>query len=627
MKRVLSLWCILILTLVSSPVFAQHSDGEQVLFTTSISDDATPAVLARIRRADKEPISEIKFEKGTYHFYPDKAYERFTRISNHDDVMAKTALPLLGFKELTIDGQGSTFIYHGRMIPFLIEGSENITVQNVTIDWAMPFHSEGTIVAKDEKNNSFDIQFSDEYPYEIRNEQLIFIKEYYEHTLGQSILYDPARMAIAFDTEAYTPIVASRNSKVQHNLDKINYKYKVDPRSKVEKVRGKEDNLRAEELKPGTVRIFNHKKKLPPVGMILVCKGDQSLNRLAPAFRITGTDGFNANNVTVHHAGGMGLIAENSSDLILDGFHVKPSNGRMVSTSADATHFVGCRGKVVLKNSTFNNQLDDATNVHGTYQEVIDILSKNSIGVRIGHAQQQGFSIGKANDTIGLVRLADSFFAYGHLTLKKVEEINGRYQIITFKEQLPENLKVGDLIENLEGYPDLLVQNCNISRNRARGLLISNPKKTLIENNFFSTEMEAILVPVESSHWFESGNAANLIIRNNTFQDSQHSGFNRGIIRFVTDDDNDNIAFKNIQIIDNKFNQFDNMILEISNVDGLLFQGNTITNSGTFPMLHPENPAIRVASSKNIVFKKNDYKGKAKNILETDDSMPKLKFR
>ncbi|CAM4232509.1 alpha-1,3-galactosidase-related protein [Zobellia nedashkovskayae] len=627
MRITIAFWSVLILALISLNSNAQQNSGEQVLFTTSISDDATPAVLARIMIADKEPISEIKFEKGTYHFYPDKAYERFTRISNHDDVMAKTAMPLLGFDNLTIDGQGSTFIYHGRMIPFLIESSKNITVQNVTIDWAMPFHSEGTIVANDEKNNSFDIQFSDEYPYEIRNEQLIFIKEFYEHDLGQSILYDPERKAIAFNTEAYTSITTIRNSKVQHNVDKINYKYKTDPRSKVEKVRGKEDNLRVEELKPGTVRIFNHRKKLPPVGMILVCKGDQSLNRLAPAFRVTGTDGFNANNITVHHAGGMGLIAENSSDLILDGFHVKPSHGRMVSTSADATHFVGCRGKVVLKNCTFNNQLDDATNVHGTYQEVIDILGDNSIGVRMGHAQQQGFAIGKVNDTIGLVDLQKSFFGYNHLTLKSITPINGRYQIITFNENLPSTLKVGDLIENLEGYPDLLVQNCTISRNRARGLLISNPKKTLIENNFFSTEMEAILVPVESSHWFESGNAANLTIRNNTFQDSQHSGFNRGVIRFVTDDDNNNIAFKNIQITDNKFNQFDNMILEISNVDGLLFEGNKITNSGTFPMLHPTNPAIRVKASKNIVFKKNEYKGKAKNILETDDSMPKLKFR
>ena len=620
---------LLVISLLCGTGFSQ-SEGllsENVVFTTEIAEDASPAVLARIRQAKKYPISEIKFEKGTYHFYPDKAFEKFTRISNHDDVLAKTAMPIFGMQGLTINGQGSTFIFHGRMIPFLIEDSKNITITNVTVDWAVPFHSEGLIVANDVNNNSFDMELSEEYPYEIRNGQLIFVKEYYEHNLGQSILFDPARNAIAFNTEVYTPISATRNSSVQHNLDKIKYKYKTDPRSKVEKVRGKEDNLRVEEVKPGTVRIFNHKQKLPPVGMVLVCKGDQSLNRLAPAFRITGTEGFNAKNVNVHHAGGMGLIAENSSDLILDSFNVTPSQGRMVSTTADATHFVGCRGKVELRNCTFNNQLDDATNVHGTYQEVMDVIGKNSIGVRMGHAQQQGFTIGRANDTIGLVRLATSFFPYDYLTLKSTEYINGRYQIISFNEDLPAGLKVGDLIENVEGYPELLVQNCNISRNRARGLLISNPKKTVIENNYFSTEMEAILIPVESSHWFESGNAANLIIRNNTFQDNQHSGFNRGVIRFVTDDENHNIAFKNIEMTNNQFHQFDNLILEISNVDGLLFQGNTITNSGSFPILYPDNPAITVKASKNIVFKKNKYMGKAKQILLKDELLRNLKFK
>ncbi|WP_252734336.1 right-handed parallel beta-helix repeat-containing protein [Arenibacter algicola] len=620
---------LLVISLLCGTGFSQ-SEGllsENVVFTTEIAEDASPAVLARIRQAKEYPISKIKFEKGTYHFYPDKAFEKFTRISNHDDVLAKTAMPIFGMQGLTINGQGSTFIFHGRMIPFLIEDSKNITITNVTVDWAVPFHSEGLIVANDVNNNSFDMELSEEYPYEIRNGQLIFVKEYYEHNLGQSILFDPARNAIAFNTEVYTPISATRNSSVQHNLDKIKYKYKTDPRSKVEKVRGKEDNLRVEEVKPGTVRIFNHKQKLPPVGMVLVCKGDQSLNRLAPAFRITGTEGFNAKNVNVHHAGGMGLIAENSSDLILDSFNVTPSQGRMVSTTADATHFVGCRGKVVLKNCTFNNQLDDATNVHGTYQEVMDVIGKNSIGVRMGHAQQQGFTIGRANDTIGLVRLATSFFPYDYLTLKSTEYINGRYQIISFNEDLPAGLKVGDLIENVEGYPELLVQNCNISRNRARGLLISNPKKTVIENNYFSTEMEAILIPVESSHWFESGNAANLIIRNNTFQDNQHSGFNRGVIRFVTDNENHNIAFKNIEITNNQFHQFDNLILEISNVDGLLFQGNTITNSGSFPILYPDNPAITVKASKNIVFKKNKYMGKAKQILLKDELLHNLKFK
>lgn len=96
------------------------------------------------------------------------------------------------------------------------------------------------------------------------------------------------------------------------------------------------------------------------------------------------------------------------------------------------------------------------------------------------------------------MRLDDSFFPYGNLTIKSIEKINSRYHIITFNEKVPAKLKAGDLIENLSAYPELLIQNCNISRNRARGLLLSTLKKTVIESNYFHTEKEALLIPVES---------------------------------------------------------------------------------------------------------------------------------
>ncbi|WP_303317271.1 right-handed parallel beta-helix repeat-containing protein [Flavivirga abyssicola] len=624
-----SLFFIGLIGMVVFSCFSKINEGEIVIFNSSISEDATPAVMSRILKAKEKPISQIKFQKGIYHFYPDKGLEQFVYISNHCDLMINTPFPINDFKNLIIDGQGSTFIFHGVMIPFLIDKSSNITVKNLTIDWADPFHSEGLIVGRDEEKKTFDMQISETYPYEIRNGQIHFIKPYYEHTLGQSILFDPKRKAIAFNTEAYTGISTIKKNNTQAYIESMVYKYEHEERAPEYKYIGKEDNLFIEELKPGLVRVHNHKKQMPPLGMILVMKGEQGFNRVSPAFRVSHTNGFNGFNINIHHAGGMGIIAENSSDLILDNFNITPSNGRMVSTTADATHFVGCSGKVVLKNSTFNNQLDDATNVHGTYQKIVDILSENQIGVRMMHHQQKGFVIGKANDTLGFVRLEDSFFPFKKATIKNTEYINSRYQIITLNEKLPKDLRAGDLIENLDGYPDLLVQNCNISNNRARGLLISNPKKTVIENNFFSTEMEAILVPVESGYWFESGNAANVIIRNNVFQDCQHGGKNRGVIRFVTDDDNENIAFKNIEITNNSFKQFDNLILEISNTDKLEFTGNTITNSGTFQQLHPENPVVKVSASKNIIFKNNTYTGEAlpDNLLVTEESGEDIEFR
>ena len=624
-KIVLPLALISAITMIGLSSFSNKP--ETVIFKTDIAEDASPQVLAKMMSAKKNSISEIKFEKGTYHFYPDKAYESFQYVSNHGDNLVRTAFPINGFKNLTIDGQGSTFIFHGRMIPFQIDHSENIKIKNVSVDWAESFHSEGLVVANNSEEHTFDIKISEKYPYEIRNNQLFFIKEYYEHELGQTILYDPNRKAIAFETENFTPLSIYSKTKYKPVAKKINYKYKVDKRAPGYRDIGREKRIVCEEIEPGIVRIHHHKKRLPPVGMMLVAKGDQGFNRVAPGIRLTATDGFEATNVNMHHAGGMGLIAENCSDLTLDNFNVTPTHGRMVSTTADATHFVGCRGKVTLKNCTFNNQLDDATNIHGTYQEVIDILGERKLGVRMGHFQQQGFVIGKPNDEIGLIRLEDSFFPFEKIRIKSVEVINGRYQILTFQDKLPTSIQQGDLIENLDAYPEVLVQNCNISKNRARGLLLSSPKKTVIENNFFGTEMEALLIPVESGHWYESGSATNLIIRNNTFQDCSYSGYNRGLIRFVTDDDNENIAFKNIEITGNKINHFDNLVLEIANTDNLKITGNTITQSGTFPKLHPDNPAIKIKSSKNIIFNNNTYTGDAETILETDKSMKKITFQ
>lgn len=602
-----------------------NATATTIQITRDVADDATPKIFEVVQNL--EPGSTIKFEAGTYNFYPEKAVEKFCYISNHNDVLARIAFDLEGLRDITIDGGGAEFIFHGRMIPFLIAESENITVKNLSIDYAEPFHSEGEIVAVDPAAKTFDMKISDKYPYEIRNEQLIFVKSYYEHTLGQSILFDPETMATAFQTENYTPLSTLTKAKISRGVSELTYKYKSDRNDEFIRLQGRQACLRIEELEPGLVRVYNHRKQLPQVGMILVSKGEQGENRFAPAFKLNDVSKFNAENVVIYHAGGMGYIVENCEDIELLKCEVRPSEGRHVSTTADATHFVGCRGQVTLKDCVFQNQLDDASNIHGTYQEVMDVLDSNRLGMRVGHYQQLGFRLAKPGDEVGIVRLSESFHAYHTLTVQSTEEVNGRYHIITFNEELPAQIKVGDLLENLTAYPDLLVEGCDISRNRARGLLLSTPKTTIIRNNYFSTEMEALLLPVESSSWFESGNAANVIIEGNTFQDSTTGGMNRGMIRFHTDDESDNIAFSNIVIRDNRFNHFDNLILQISNVDGLLFEGNTITNSETYPQQFPNNAVVTIQHSKDVLFKRNIYKGKATKMIEMLDGSKPLKFK
>ncbi len=602
------------------------ASAENITITTAVADDATPKLYESLKGLESGSV--ITFEKGIYNFYPEKAIEKYCYISNHNDVITRIAFDMDGVENITIDGNGSEFIFHGRMIPFLVADSENITVKNLSIDYSEPFHSEGTVVSVNQDEKYFDMAISDEYPYEIRNNQLIFVKSYYEHTLGQSILFDPNTMATAYQTENYTPLTTlSKSSVISRGVNDLTYKYKTDRNDDYIRRQGVTAALSVKEIEKGLVRIFNHRKQLPPVGMIVVSKGEQGDNRFAPAFKLNDVTNFHAENVTIYHAGGMGFIVENCEDIELLKCVIEPSKGRHVSTTADATHFVGCRGQVTLKDCRFQNQLDDASNIHGTYQEVMDILDSHRLGMRVGHFQQLGFRLAKPGDTVGVVRLADSFHEYHTLTVKSTEEVNGRYHIITFNEELPSKIKVGDLIENLTAYPDLLVEGCNISRNRARGLLLSTPKTTIIRNNYFSSEMEALLLPVESSSWYESGNAANVIIEGNTFQNSTTGGMDRGMIRFHTDDESDNIAFSNIIIRDNKFDHFDNLILQVTNVDGLLFEDNVITHSDAYPQQFPSNPVVTIQYSKDIKFKNNEYRGKATEMVKMLDNTNPIKFK
>ena len=74
-----------------------------------------------------------------YDFYEDGAFVREYYISNHDqDNPKKVAFALENLQNLTIDGQGSEFVFHGRMIPFALLKGKNITLKNFSIDFEIP---------------------------------------------------------------------------------------------------------------------------------------------------------------------------------------------------------------------------------------------------------------------------------------------------------------------------------------------------------------------------------------------------------------------------------------------------------------------------------------------------------
>lgn len=87
------------------------------------TNDATPVVVEAIKKSKKEGIRKLKFPKDTYHFYPTFAPNRYCAITNNDKGLKRTAYPIIDFDGFEIEGNGPEFIFHGKMIPFIIEDS------------------------------------------------------------------------------------------------------------------------------------------------------------------------------------------------------------------------------------------------------------------------------------------------------------------------------------------------------------------------------------------------------------------------------------------------------------------------------------------------------------------------
>jgi len=529
-----------------------------------------------------------------------------------------TNIHLFNSKRIVYFYTSPKFIFHGVMMPFNIENSKNIDISGLTIDWHLPLHGEGIIEANDTISNTFDIRLANNMPYVIRNEQLIFIKEGFEHDLSHAILFNPKRKAVAYNTNKYLPLQMTKTIEIR-NKDKFDFVNYIDFRVPEYEAQNQEYSIKAEEIAPGLVRIYGNKKPPPPIGMVLVCKGRFGKDRIANAININQSSNIKLHNLTIHYAGGMGILGERSENIELESVNVlaNPENNLMVSTTADAAHFSSCKGKIVVNNCNFRHQLDDAINVHGAFVIVEDMLAPDKIGVRIGHFQQAGFQFAAQGDNIGFINPKNSAEIAFKTTVKSFYKLNKDYYIIEVNEEIINKLSKGYVIENLDWYPEVTITNSQFADNRARGLLLKSPKKTIIKNNYFSNMMQALIISGGiNSWWYESGGAQDMLIEGNTFGDCNYDGEKRPTISIGVNQDDKGRMLGKIIINNNTFNSFNPAILSAFGVKLLEFTNNTINNSKTFPATEPDAFVLNIKKIETL---------KIKNVKISEDFTNKIK--
>ena len=557
---------------------------KEITFTPQSGKDFTPEVYEYLK-LNKGKALKLVFKEGIYDFFPEKAFEKYLKISNNDNGIRKIAFYLNGHKNVEIDGGGATFMFHGGIIPFVLEDGEAYKLHNFKINWDKPFTFEGKVIENSKSDMTFDIQVSPNNDYEIIAEKLYFKGYDWKLGLGENIVFDAA------------------TKRPHYYTSKYEYQWSKFP-------------LKAKELSPGVIRFSNLKAKdVPPVGSVYIDKGPHGENRLFPAFRVANMKNLSFSNIDVYHCGAMALIAEKSENISLNKFNVvlPPNSTQLISASADATHFINCKGLINIEDCRFENMLDDASNVHGTYMSVTKQLAPNQFGVRFMHFQQNGFDFASVGDSIRFVS-RQNLLPIESAKVKAIDFVNENYYIITLEKPLSKALEKDVAVENISWSASITMKNSVVQQNRARGILISTAGDVLIENNYFSPMMAGIRICGDANYWFESGSVNNVVIRNNTFEEIGIGGNRPQAILQIDpiikkEFRNNGYYHKNITFENNTIKTFDQLIIYALSVDGLVIKNNTIVQTGKFPQIFKDLAQFDLQNCKNVIIRDNKFTG------------------
>lgn len=540
------------------------------------SKNASPVLqkaLAKIKAEYKEGEKVIlRFPEGRYEFHEKGAAVREYYISNHDQTNPKkVGIALEDMKNLTLDGQGSEFVFHGRMLPVSLLRSENCLLKNFSIDFENPHIAQVKIVENDPQDG---IVFEPAPWVDYRIAKDSIFEAYGE---GWTMRHS---WGIAFDGDT---------KHLVYNTSDIGCPTKG-----------------ASEVAPRRIHAPGWKDARLVPGTVVAMRG---WGRPTPGIFLSHDVNTTIENVKVHYAEGMGLLAQLCENITLEKFGVclkGDADPRYFTTQADATHFSGCKGKIVSCNGLYEGMMDDAINVHGTYLKVVKRVDDRTLVGRYMHGQSWGIEWGCPGDEVQFIR-SNTMELVGKqnkiISIRpydKEQTEGAREFLITFQEPVDQviNEQSGFGIENLTWTPEVLFSGNVIRNNRARGSLFSTPRKTIVENNLFDhTSGAAILLCGDCNGWFETGACRHVIIRKNRFVNALTNlfQFTNAVISIypeIPDLKGQQQYFHGgpeggIVIEDNEFETFDAPILYAKSVDGLVFRNNTIKLNTEYKPFHP----------------------------------------
>lgn len=534
-------------------VLGASASAQKIIFATDFGvksnsfENASLAICKALDACKATKNATLVLPGGRIDLWAEGAVKRELYISNstEDDTLSK--VKNIGFfiensENLTIEGNNTLVILHGKMISFAILNSKNIKIQNISFDYERPTMSELTITSV--SDNSIETLIHHDSKYSIDEGKISFYGEGWKTNSCHTIVFDPGQEVMKYSS--FKPFINSKASETSPS------------------------HVRFE----GDFTNTNFQK-----GDILTVRDPYRDN--CGAFISLSKD-ISLENVKMHYMHGLGIVSQFSENISFYKVQAAPreNSGRVISCFADCFHFSGCKGKILIDSCFTSGSHDDPINVHGTHLKITSIDADKKLTVRFMHHQTYGFNAFFPGDSIAFVN-PQTLQPVAFAVLKNAFLVNNREMLLEVEGIIPGNAISGLCIENLTWTPEVTIRNSRFERTNTRGLLLTTRRKILVENNtFFRTGMHAILIANDAASWFESGAVQDVTIRNNTFTECGYNSAPGNFVIAVAPENHQQVpgyfVHSNIRIENNTFSVYDYPILTARSVDNLSFTGNTV---------------------------------------------------
>lgn len=570
--------------------------------------DSTPAIKKAIEAAKKvtkksdTPVA-IDFPEGRYDIYPDQAEERELYISNTVGTNQtykdkKIGILIEDMDNVTVEGNDSLFMFHGKMTTFASIDSENVTFQNFEVDFQVPTVIDMTAVKKE--GNEVTYYIPECYNYQVNGNSIKWMSDKSPYT-GETYWTTTNSMK-------YTQIFDTKNGMTWRGGS---------PFANISKIEDLENHhvkityTNADSIQEGYCFQMRNTER-DHAGTFFWQSKDVTLNDLDIRF--------------IHGFGMVGQFSENITMKDVD-FETDKASGRTTAGYADFIQMSGCKGLIDISDCTFSNPHDDPINIHGTFLQVIGISDdRTEVTVQYKHNETAGFPNYYVGDQVefstrgNMVPVSED----GKVAVREVVKVDGpdgkggkgslndlTKIKLTFDKPIPAEITANNshVVENITYTPEVKIHDNIFKETPTRGVLCTTRGKVEIADNMFDNMgMAAIYISNDAQGWYESGRTTDVTIKGNTFIVNPLTAGAAGIFVQPTNGNVNGIVHKNMKIEDNTFFMAQSQnVLNAKCVENLTFKNNKV---------YRQNPDVTVSAKAD---KTNLAAGESSSITVTAD--------